>query len=61
MRLLETPGNAWYAYCEGQETGQFVSDPDVVSILQKRYARTRAQVLSPEESVSLMREIRGTL
>ncbi|WP_329620646.1 helix-turn-helix domain-containing protein [Streptomyces sp. NBC_01255] len=59
MRLLETPENKWYAYCEGQENGLLLSDPKVVSILQKRYARMRAQALSFEESVSLLREMRG--
>ncbi|MFE6715294.1 Scr1 family TA system antitoxin-like transcriptional regulator [Streptomyces sp. NPDC057695] len=57
--LLETDENTWYAYCEGQETGQLISDPKVVSVLQQRYARMRAQALSPEESASLLREIRG--
>ncbi|XUM03498.1 helix-turn-helix domain-containing protein [Streptomyces venezuelae ATCC 10712] len=61
LRLLETEENTWYAYCEGQETGQLISAPKVVSILQQRYARMRAQALSPEESVSLLREIRGAL
>ncbi|MFK0213864.1 helix-turn-helix domain-containing protein [Streptomyces sp. NPDC090298] len=61
LRLLETEENIWYAYCEGQETGQLISAPKVVSILQQRYARMRAQALSPEESVSLLREIRGAL
>ncbi|MEU9294790.1 helix-turn-helix transcriptional regulator [Streptomyces sp. NPDC048266] len=59
LQLLETPENKWYAYCEGQENGQFIPDPKVVSILQKRYARMRAQALSFEESVSLLREMRG--
>ncbi|MFF9850333.1 helix-turn-helix domain-containing protein [Streptomyces litmocidini] len=59
--LLETEENAWYAYCEGQETGQLISDPKVVSILQQRYARMRTQALSVEASVSLLREIRGAL
>ncbi|WP_338492663.1 helix-turn-helix transcriptional regulator [Streptomyces sp. SJL17-4] len=59
--LLETEENAWYAYSEGQGTGQLISDPKVVSILQQRYARMRTQALSPEESVSLLREIRGAL
>jgi transcriptional regulator with XRE-family HTH domain len=57
--LLETQENRWYAYCEGQETGQLIPDAKVVSILQKRYARMRAQALSAEESVSLLREMRG--
>ncbi|MFC9592465.1 helix-turn-helix domain-containing protein [Streptomyces sp. NPDC056944] len=61
LRLLETEENTWYAYCEGQETGQLISDPKVVSILQQRYARMRAQALSVEASVSLLREIRGAL
>ncbi|MFD7960549.1 Scr1 family TA system antitoxin-like transcriptional regulator [Streptomyces zaomyceticus] len=59
--LLETQENKWFAYCEGQETGQLIPDPKVVSILQKRYARMRAQALSFEESVGLLREIRGAL
>ncbi|MFI9122630.1 Scr1 family TA system antitoxin-like transcriptional regulator, partial [Streptomyces bikiniensis] len=61
MCLLETPENKWYAYCEGQETGQLISDRKVVSILHKRYARMRSQALSFEESVSLLREIQGAL
>ncbi|MFD0077455.1 Scr1 family TA system antitoxin-like transcriptional regulator [Streptomyces sp. NPDC127166] len=61
LRLLETEENTWYAYCEGQETGQLISDPKVVSILQQRYARMRTQALSVEASVSLLREIRGAL
>ena len=59
MRLLETPDNRWFAYCEGQESGQFIPDPKVVSILQTRYARMRSQALSFEESVCLLREMRG--
>ncbi|MFC7966902.1 helix-turn-helix domain-containing protein [Streptomyces cinereoruber] len=61
MQLLETPDNKWYAYSEGQETGQLIADRKVVSILHKRYARMRSQALSFEESVSLLREIRGAL
>lgn len=61
MQLLETPDNRWYAYSEGQENGLLIPDPKVVSILQKRYARMRAQALSVEDSVSLLREIRGAL
>ncbi|QES09009.1 XRE family transcriptional regulator [Streptomyces venezuelae] len=59
--LLETEENAWYAYSEGQRTAQLISDPKEVSILQQRYARMRAQALSVEASVSLLREIRGAL
>ncbi|MFJ4961671.1 Scr1 family TA system antitoxin-like transcriptional regulator [Streptomyces sp. NPDC088729] len=59
MRLLETPEHQWVAYSEGQEHGQFISDPKVVSTLQMRYARMRSQALSLEDSVSLLRRMRG--
>ncbi|KUF16638.1 DNA-binding protein [Streptomyces silvensis] len=59
IRLLETPSNKWFAYCEGQESGQLISDPKVVSMLQMRYARMRSQALSFDESVSLLERMRG--
>jgi transcriptional regulator with XRE-family HTH domain len=59
MRLLETPDHRWLGYCEGQESGQFISDRKVVSTLQMRYARMRSQALSLEDSVSLLRQMRG--
>jgi transcriptional regulator with XRE-family HTH domain len=59
MRLLETPENRWFGYCEGQETGQFISDAKVVSVLQQRYAKLRSQALTPEDSMSLLQRLRG--
>ncbi|MFD9073006.1 helix-turn-helix domain-containing protein [Streptomyces lasiicapitis] len=59
MQLLETPDNRWFAYNEGQESGQVISDPKVVSMLQMRYARMRSQALSFEASVSLLERMRG--
>ncbi|MDI9888663.1 helix-turn-helix transcriptional regulator [Streptomyces sp. HNM0645] len=59
MQLLETPDNKWFGYCEGQESGQFVSDAKVVSMLQMRYARMRSQALTLEDSLSLLRRMRG--
>lgn len=61
MQLLETPENKWFAYIEGPECGQFISDPKVVSVLQRRYARMHAQALSLEDSVSLLQRMRGDL
>ncbi|MFH0515639.1 helix-turn-helix domain-containing protein [Streptomyces sp. M41] len=61
MRLLETPENQWYAYCEGQESGQLVADPKVVSMLKMRYARMRSQALTIKDSVSLLQRMRGEL
>ncbi|MEK9521981.1 helix-turn-helix domain-containing protein [Streptomyces venezuelae] len=59
--LLETKENTWYAYSEGQGTGQLATESKEVSILQQRYARMRAQALSVEATASLLREIRGAL
>ncbi|WUH91009.1 helix-turn-helix domain-containing protein [Streptomyces sp. NBC_00433] len=59
--LQETPENRWFAYGEGQETGQLISDAKVVSVLQQRYAKLRSQALTPEESRSLLLRLRGEL
>ncbi|MDX2540492.1 helix-turn-helix domain-containing protein [Streptomyces sp. WI04-05B] len=61
MRLLETQENNWYAYTEAPETGQLISDPKVISVLQQRYARMRAQALTLEDSLSLLERMRGEL
>ncbi|MFD7457873.1 MULTISPECIES: helix-turn-helix domain-containing protein [unclassified Streptomyces] len=61
LQLLETPDNRWFAYLEGQQSGQLVTDRKVVSVLQARYARMRAQALSPSDSVSLLHRMRGDL
>lgn len=61
IRLAETPENKWFAYNEGQESGQLISEPKVVSVLQSRYARMRSQALTLEDSVSLLRRMRGDL
>ncbi|MEV0006965.1 helix-turn-helix transcriptional regulator [Streptomyces sp. NPDC047973] len=59
MQLLETDDNRWLGYCEGQESGQLTHDSKVVSTLQMRYARMRSQALTPEDSLSLLRQMRG--
>ncbi|MYU52783.1 MULTISPECIES: helix-turn-helix domain-containing protein [Streptomyces] len=59
MQLLETPDNQWFGYCEGQENGQFISDPKTISILHMRYAKLRSQALTPEDSRSLLKRMRG--
>lgn len=61
IRLLEAPGNLFFGYSEGQEIGQFISDPQVLSVHRMRYARMRSQALSPEESLSLLQGMRGAL
>ncbi|WP_405662706.1 Scr1 family TA system antitoxin-like transcriptional regulator [Streptomyces sp. RK9] len=59
IQLLETSENKWFGYCEGQETGQFISDPKVISTLQTRYAKLRSQALTPEDSANLLERLRG--
>ncbi|WHM38107.1 helix-turn-helix transcriptional regulator [Streptomyces sp. BPTC-684] len=61
IRLLETPANRWFGYCEGQESGQFISDSKVVSTLHMRYAKLRSQALTPEDSTGLLERLRGAL
>lgn len=61
IALLETPKHKWFAYSEGQESGQFMSDLKVISTLQNRYARMRSQALTIEDSVSLLERMRGEL
>ncbi|MFJ6752027.1 helix-turn-helix domain-containing protein [Streptomyces sp. NPDC091266] len=61
IRLLETPEIQWFAYSEGQESGQFVSDPKTISTLHMRYAKLRSQALTPEDSRSLLKQMRGAL
>ncbi|MFF4950240.1 helix-turn-helix domain-containing protein [Streptomyces chattanoogensis] len=61
MQLLETPENQWFAYCEGQESGDLITASNVVSMLQMRYARMRAQALSLDDSLSLLQRMRGEL
>jgi transcriptional regulator with XRE-family HTH domain len=61
MHLLETPENEWLAYAEGQKTGHLISDRKAISVLQQRYAKMRSQALTPDDTVSLLREMRGAL
>ncbi|USQ88120.1 helix-turn-helix transcriptional regulator [Streptomyces phaeoluteigriseus] len=61
VRLLETPENKWFAYCEGQESGQLIADRQVVSTLQMRYARMRSQALTLRDSTDLLQRMRGDL
>jgi transcriptional regulator with XRE-family HTH domain len=61
MQLLETPDIKWFAYCEGQRGGLFVSDVKEISVLQGRYARMRSQALTLDDSMSLLRQMQGEL
>ncbi len=57
--LLETPDYLHLAYAEGQRGSQWVSDPDEVSILARKYAMLRSQALSPQDSKGLLDRLLG--
>ncbi|ARF55007.1 helix-turn-helix domain-containing protein [Streptomyces gilvosporeus] len=61
MQLVETPDHEWYGYCEGQENGTLISDPTVISMLHARYAKLRSEALSLDDSVGLLKRLRGAL
>jgi transcriptional regulator with XRE-family HTH domain len=61
MQLLETPEHQWLAYSEGQRHSQLISDRKDVSVLLHQYAKLRSQALTPEDSLSLLKRMRGTL
>ncbi|MFJ4177558.1 DUF5753 domain-containing protein, partial [Streptomyces sp. NPDC089733] len=57
--LLETPEYQRVAYSETQRGSLLVSDPDEISILSQKYAMLRAQALSPEETMALLKRLLG--
>jgi hypothetical protein len=61
MQLLETPDYRWLAYTEGQRHGHLTSDRKEVATLLTCYAKMRSQALTPEDSLSLLKQLRGEL
>jgi transcriptional regulator with XRE-family HTH domain len=61
LQLLETPEHQWFAYSEGQNNGRLISDRKEISVLSRRYGKLRAQALTPEDSKSLLKRMRGAL
>ncbi|MGW0337327.1 helix-turn-helix domain-containing protein [Streptomyces sp. NPDC003011] len=61
LQLLETPENQWFAYSEGQNNSRLISDRKEISVLSRRYGKLRAQALTPEDSKSLLKRMRGAL
>lgn len=57
--LLETPDHQHLAYTESQRGSQWVSDPDAVSSLARKYAMLRSQALTPNASRSLLDRVLG--
>ncbi|WP_236677330.1 helix-turn-helix domain-containing protein [Streptomyces actinomycinicus] len=59
--LLESPDHQHLAYTESQRGSQWVSDPDEVSILARKYAMLRTQALTIEDSRRLLNRLLGDL
>ncbi|MEW2166685.1 helix-turn-helix transcriptional regulator [Streptomyces sp. NPDC007084] len=57
--LLETPDHQHLAYTESQRGSQWVSDPDEVSILARKYAMLRTQALTHQDSLGLLDRLLG--
>jgi DNA-binding XRE family transcriptional regulator len=57
--LLETPDHQHLAYTESQRGSQWVSDPNEVSILSRKYAMLRTQALTIEDSRFLLDRLLG--
>ncbi|WP_405588466.1 Scr1 family TA system antitoxin-like transcriptional regulator [Streptomyces sp. NBC_01092] len=57
--LLETPDHQHLAYTESQRGSQWVSAPNEVSILARKYAMLRSQALTPQESKGLLDRLLG--
>ncbi|WP_406183825.1 Scr1 family TA system antitoxin-like transcriptional regulator [Streptomyces sp. NBC_01006] len=59
MKLVETEDHDHVVYLEVEDEGMLVSDRVKVSRLAQRYAKIRAQALSPDESLGLIRQLAG--
>lgn len=59
MKLVETADHQHVVYMEIEDQGILISDPSEVSQLAHRYARIRAQALSPDESLAFIERLAG--
>lgn len=59
MKLVETKDHEHVVYMEIEDESILVSNPAKVSRLFQRYAKIRAQALSPDESLGLIERLAG--
>ncbi|MFJ2397142.1 helix-turn-helix transcriptional regulator [Streptomyces sp. NPDC087843] len=59
MKLVETKEHHRVVYLEIEDESILVSDPAKVARLSHRYAKIRTQALSPDDSLSLIRQLAG--
>ncbi|MET8814313.1 helix-turn-helix transcriptional regulator [Streptomyces sp. NPDC004549] len=61
MVLVETKDHEHVVYLEITNQSLLVSEPPIVAQHAHRYAKIRSQALSPEDSLSLIRELAGEI
>ncbi|MFC8924830.1 helix-turn-helix domain-containing protein [Streptomyces albidoflavus] len=59
MKLVETKKHEHVVYMEIEDQGLLISQPAEVSQLTHRYAKIRAQALSPDDSVAFIKRLAG--
>ncbi|MEV6739088.1 helix-turn-helix transcriptional regulator [Streptomyces sp. NPDC051104] len=59
MKLVETKEHEHVVYMEIEDQGILISDPPEVSQLAHRYAKIRAQALSPDDSLDFIERLAG--
>ncbi|MFD0497889.1 helix-turn-helix domain-containing protein [Streptomyces rhizosphaericus] len=61
MRLAETMEHRWLGYIEGHGSSILITDPEAVSAMHQPYGKLRSQALSPQDTTSLLEQMRGAL
>ncbi|ESQ03853.1 DNA-binding protein [Streptomyces sp. PVA_94-07] len=61
MKLVETKEHEHVVYMEIEDQGLLISQPAEVSQLTHRYAKIRAQALSPDDSVAFIKRLAGEM
>ncbi|OEV04082.1 helix-turn-helix domain-containing protein [Streptomyces oceani] len=61
LYLAETQEYEWVGYTEGQQCSNLITTSPNVSALQQRYGKLRSQALSREDTLSMLRKLRGEL
>ncbi|MFC5146050.1 helix-turn-helix domain-containing protein [Streptomyces aureoversilis] len=59
MKLLETPEHRTVVFVDGQGLSKLISNPAEVTERAHRYAKIRAQSLSPRESLNFIEQLAG--
>ncbi|MEU3181483.1 helix-turn-helix domain-containing protein [Streptomyces albidoflavus] len=61
MHLVETKNHERVVYMDIEDQGILISQPSEVSQLMHRYTKIRAQALSPDDSVELVKRLAGEM